>query len=76
MPPRTHAEQLRFLARARAGTDVVEATTTKAIDVAKLGQMIGTWFMVNHQGLEAGKPKTVFAACELRHLEEVLAALR
>lgn len=62
-----------MLARARSGGAYqAESVTLRALNLEVLGQKLGCWFMVDHAGLELGKPKTVFAACDQRRLEAVL----
>jgi hypothetical protein len=71
--PRSAADQLRFLARSRAGAPVVEAVTLRALNLRALQRALGpVWFMVDHAGLAEGLPKTVFAACTQEMLDAVL----
>jgi hypothetical protein len=64
------------LARARSGaTDLATVTTDQGLVLAELAAALGCWYMVDHTGLEAGRPKRVFAHCHQEYLEKTLAKL-
>lgn len=73
--PRSPAEQLRLFARARAGgATLAEVVTLHPVNILALERALGGyWFMVDHAGLAAGLPKTVFAACSRQMLEDAIA---
>jgi hypothetical protein len=74
---RRRRDPLLDLARYRSGFyDLAVVRTTQAVDLARLAQALGCWYLVDHAGLEEGRPKTVFAVCDQRKLEDVLAGLQ